>query len=475
MRFSSVLIFLLVHAVSYGQFGSGYVPLKYYSKNAGDTKSAELIKALRAQTTRELENIESKKKFAIEKVYKSRLNLLLRLFETKGLIHDDSLEQFVQKVFDRIVDSNAIQPPPGKILIIRETSVNAMCYGEGTILVTLGLLSKVVNEGQLAFALAHEIAHYDLEHVKKNILKSVDREFDAKVKSNIDALIFGEIPEEKLEELKDWMYSIGEFNRTKELQADSLGFLYYKKAGYPEQEVLSLLKLLESAQAPKYKWGDKFFDPLDFTRCPFQKNWLKSRLSIYSRQKYTSFVVPLDSLKSHPEFRLRKTALSIKDDSLKVGYDQHVLLHGTVADFELVESAFNTRDYDRCLYYALQLKPLFPKNIYLNTTIGKILLIICEGKIKGLPIETFVNTYIENYSPELKLVNSFLFNISGPELAELTFNFLNHQDNFNLDNEESYFMLWKICDLTERDAVKEKVTESYVNKFPKGKLIKQMK
>jgi hypothetical protein len=475
MRTGSTLILLLVHVVGYCQFGSGYIPVKYYSKNPADRESVELIKAIREQTTSELKNIDSKKKYAVEKIYKSRLALLVGLIERKGLIQDDSLEQFVQQVFDRIVDNNNIEPRPGKVLIIRETSVNAMCYGEGTTLVTLGLLSKIVNEGQLAFALAHEIAHYDLEHVKSNILKSVNAENDAKAKSTFNDLAIGEITEEKLAELKDWIYSLGEFNRAKELQADSLGFLYYTNAGYPKKEVGSLLKVLESANNPKYKWGDKFFDPLDFTRYPFQKSWLKSRLSIYSRQTFTSFVVPLDSLKSHPEFRIRKAALSIKDDSLAIGYEQHVLLHGTVADFELVESSFNTYNYDRCLYYALQLKPLFPKNVYLNTIIGKILSIIAEGKMKGLPIDSYVSNYIENYSPELKLVNSFLFNISGQELAEVSFNFLNHQDNFNRDNEESYFLLWKMCDLTERDTVKEKVKESYAIKFPKGKLLNQMK
>lgn len=476
MRLIILFGFLGFHAFSFAQFDQNYTPLPAYTKSSMDKASNDLIADLKKQTVYELKHIKTKKPQALERIYKSRLNMLLRLVEQQKIIRDDSLEHFVASIMNNIVSSNHIDHKPGKVLIVRETAVNALCYGEGTILITLGLLSKIVNEGQLAFTLAHELAHFEMDHVKNNILVSLEEEVNPLLKSEIENLNKGEITEEGLDRIKTWMYSIGQFSRNNELKADSLGLKYFKEAGYPEYEAISLLALLDSAQVPKYKLGNSLFQPLNFTRYPFQSSWLKPRLSIYAKRRFNNFIVPIDSLRSHPEYKLRKSALNnYHYDLSQYPVELDISYFTSVADFELIEAAYQAKEFDRCLHFALQLKSVYPKNSYINTIIGRILTTICETKMEGLALSTYVNPFTENYPPELRTVNNFLYNLMAQEIGEIAFNFLNQQDNFDNNNEESYFLLWKICKLTQRTSVKEKVKESYLVKFPKGIFAKQMK
>ena len=88
------------------------------------------------------------------------------------------------------------------------------------------------------------------------------------------------------------------------------------------------------------------------------------------------------------------------------------------------------QEYDLSLYYALQLYNRYPENAYLVSRIGKILTDLYE--VKNLPkFEDYVAKYTPNYCDELKLINSFLYNLTQQELGEIAFHFLNN--DFNID------------------------------------------
>lgn len=53
-----------------------------------------------------------------------------------------------------------------RIGVSKDTDVNAAYAGDGTFLVTTGLLAKA-NDEQLRAIMAHEIAHADLGHMAK--------------------------------------------------------------------------------------------------------------------------------------------------------------------------------------------------------------------------------------------------------------------------------------------------------------------
>ena len=55
-------------------------------------------------------------------------------------------------------------------------------------------------------------------------------------------------------------YDFSRFRRENEVEADSLGYLYYKKGGYPGWGALMALALMDSATYPKYPQGYLLLD-----------------------------------------------------------------------------------------------------------------------------------------------------------------------------------------------------------------------
>src|SRR5699024_7442607 len=52
-----------------------------------------------------------------------------------------------------------------RVLLSRDTSPNAYSLGEGTFVFNISLLSRLENEEQLYFIMAHELSHYVLNHL----------------------------------------------------------------------------------------------------------------------------------------------------------------------------------------------------------------------------------------------------------------------------------------------------------------------
>ncbi len=70
--------------------------------------------------------------------------------------------------------------------------------------------------------------------------------------------------------------------------------------------------------------------------------------------------------------------------------------------------------------------------------------------------EYFVSKYTRGYGERLLQVNSMLYNITQEETAEIGYHFINNQSNFNPADERHYYLLWQLCNLTNRNTVREK-------------------
>jgi len=262
----AILLFLLSGASAQAQVDK-FVPLKTYSK-----KSTELIADLKLQTKNSLAQINTSREKIVTRIYRGRLTMLQELVEHGLFIQNDTIEQFVQRVVDTLMAHNSLEHKPAKILISREASVNAVCFGEGTFMVTIGLLSKIQNVDHLAFTLAHEIAHYELDHVKKQVIDFAERKIPEDVKEQLERINTGDVTEEGMEQVRNYLLSIGQFNRHKEISADSLGFIYYTRAGFRQQEALEMLNILDSASAPKYASSKVFLTHSIFRAILFRNN-----------------------------------------------------------------------------------------------------------------------------------------------------------------------------------------------------------
>ena len=115
-----------------------------------------------------------------------------------GLVFNDPyLENYIYGLISKIAPQTLIDCRPGNvnILILDNPSMNAGIYPNGTMFITTGLISALHTEDELVAVLAHEIAHFVLDHSVRNVNAAVSRkkraEFWAAVATGLTAVAEG--------------------------------------------------------------------------------------------------------------------------------------------------------------------------------------------------------------------------------------------------------------------------------------------
>lgn len=457
--------------IGYAQFENTYTPRKTFDKNSKD-----LIANIHWQFKREMEETPIDERKIIESYFELKTKYLIHLVKSGYVIDDEPLQSMVESIFDQLVLANKIEKKPRVVLIIKSPIVNATCYGDGIFAISVGLLSRMENNSQLAFVLAHELAHYQRDHVKEKILQLEKSDYQSKVKSSYKRIWESdEISPDQIEEIQKLVYETKNYSREKEYEADAIGFEYLTTSGFAEQQGLRALDKLDSANYSKHTIGLRVFLPLDNKNFLLQPEWMRNRLSIYSKPPAGSLILSNDSLKSHPDIRLRKERLAKSIVGTKqVPHNPNFEYQIDLCDFEVVESMYWLRQADRALFEALELLSLYPENAYLISTISKILIRVYELKA-SLSYSIYIPTYTYEYDETLLLVNNFLQNTTAKQIGEIAYHFLNNQSNFTPDFEEQYYLLWKICSLTARKSQKNEIRSEYKHRFPNGSYLGLMK
>lgn len=454
------------------QAQTDYTPRKTYDEN-----SRELIGASRDQLKEELSRIQSRKKILVTEFYTERTNYLIRGIKQKAFINDDSLQQLTDVVLQRLVKNNTIHHQPKKILILKSPQVNALCFGEGTFVINVGLLSRIRNEGQLAFTIAHELAHYELDHVRQRVVLEAETRVSKTTSRDLTKVFTEDVTLKDIDSLRTRVYGMSRFNREREREADSLGFVYFRNAGYDQPQAIAMMDILDSAEYTQYP-NAGLLKPFHFTRFPFQDYWLKQRPRVFSKKATSTLFFSNDSINSHPEIVARKAMLAgvitKKEGVQNYLPEEYIKSCAQIAAFESIESAYANKLYDRCLFLALQQFARDPRNTYLVSVITKVLIDLHNAKNDGT-FQHVVPGYTSYYGDELRQVNNFLYNLTREEMGEIAFNFLNSQSNFNPENEEHYVLLWKVCTLTRREEVANKIRQTYLDRFGRGKFVGKFK
>ena len=275
-----------------------------------------------------------------------------------NVLFNDELTNYVNKVAKNILKREKNLYKQLQFYVLKNNSVNAFSTDQGIIFVTTGLLAQLENEAQLAFILAHEVAHFTEHHVRDGYVETKNIK---QGKGKYNRLSY----EEKIGELS--IYS-----KDNEHDADSKGIEIFLKSQYDIETIFSSFEVLLYAYLPfkDSKFDTAFFNT-EYLIIPGEA--FPDSINQISREEDFD-----DHLSSHPNIqkRMDKTFDVIGDRDTK-GTKKYVVSETTfklvrnLARFESINQNLANRQYVEAIYSIFLLQKEFPNNEFLEFSLSK--------------------------------------------------------------------------------------------------------
>lgn len=420
---------------SYAVVGQVYVPV--------DTLNPQRKTVLRyfAESTKELEKEFKSYKVSDRKIIKSFVQSRKGMFEelTKDsyLLYDTELESYINSLLHRVARENGVDSKNLRIFLSRDTAPNAYSLGDGNFVFNISLLNRLDTEDELLFIIAHELAHYSLDHLKEQMMArmhlSSSKEYQEKQKE-LKRTKYNKFTK-SLEQYRELLYENRSVGRKRELQADSMAFLYVRNIIADQSQTVSALQKLDSLSPAEIYKVDQEILKEHFTSpsMPFQEEWNTgydfSKYK-YKRGKIDVFGIHKDSVSSHPEKEERLRALANKissssNPSLST-VDEFQGLKEKIA-MEDVYAHYCLEQYGRGIYLILQLQNLDSYSDTKNLFYSKMLALFYQELSEARKTFTF-KRYVDEvditfYSQEYNLFLTILDNLRSSELHEMSLKF----------------------------------------------------
>lgn len=206
-----------------------------------------------------------------------------QVYDSVGQGGTEADRKRIRRLGYQIVDQTPLRDLHWTFDVIATPIPNALCTGEGWVLVTEGLLNLNLTDDEMAGVLGHEVAHGVRRHtqlfeeryneVKRLLVELRELERDAaKAEADNDAHRLKTI-RSRLNELsprmmflKDWIENQQAYNHSEEEEADILGMQFAAAAGFdPFGEGRALIKLRAASIemfGQAYKEGSRTHPPL---------------------------------------------------------------------------------------------------------------------------------------------------------------------------------------------------------------------
>jgi hypothetical protein len=284
-------------------------------------------------------------------VFYLKANYLIDKIRYSGdVILGDTVSRYINKVADKLLANDPKTRAKVNFVLLREPYANAFSTDNGDIFVNIGLISRLQNEAQLAFILAHEIIHFKKRHVLSGYLHDLGY-------GNNDSL-------EGLG-IEDEIQSRHCYSIALENEADREGYELFVAAGYDPQGARGAFQLLMQAD---YPFSDSAFKP-GF----FETGYLKFPQTLIP-QRTGAIEIPEDKeTDTHPATHARldwidaKIAASPdqKGDLYKLDEESFKFIR-TIAQFEELALWADAHYFDIAMYEAYSLLQEYPQNYYLE-------------------------------------------------------------------------------------------------------------
>ncbi len=161
-----------------------------------------------------------------------------------GLYEDRELEAYVERVSRKLVPHTHRNQLPYHFAVLDTSVENAFAAPGGYIYVTRGLLAMMNSEAELATVIGHELGHVNARHSVRQLSNQL---------LLTGGLILGSILSEDVAKVAPYLM-IGlqvlfmKFSRDDEYQADSLGVLYSRSAGYAPGEMIPFFRSIQKLE-----------------------------------------------------------------------------------------------------------------------------------------------------------------------------------------------------------------------------------
>jgi Zn-dependent protease with chaperone function len=428
LGFSIVMLFSQANLI-FAQTTSFYTFLKDDSAvtNLQIRKTKQFVKETIASFNKD------KNKKTYEDFYNRVLENATNIFTSKEIISSEKEKQYLQQIANTIIAANPVLASSNfNFYISRSNISNAYTLPDGTIVFNAGLFIQLKTEAEVAFILAHEMAHAYFKHSQKSIAKYIEfangKELQDKLKK-ISKEKYGQ--NKMLDELTDgFVLNSRRHDRTEEIEADAFGFELLKNTYYNINASISVLEKLKTIS-----FNDNFSEVdvksiFTFKDFPFKDEWIAEESRIFAELKADTLTKEeKEKYATHPNCDKRIAALNEIKKKTSAGGTKNFI--GSEEDFRLlqqklriecIEYAFTDERLSEYLFYNLILlqseehKPMAKYNIVktLNTIYEK-------QKIHKLYfcIDNESTTQLKSYNMLLKVIAK----VSLEELAGIAFNF----------------------------------------------------
>lgn len=473
-RIISLLVLLLAFSTGYTQLPAVLTPTPVL-----DTIPPEFYTSLKLKLERDNQNIaepQSNVKTFIKTLHTQRFDYIVKTFNEDRLMGESALNQYLDIIFKNIIQSNPQIPQDASLFVYRSNSPNATSFGEGTIIVSLSLLSRLENDAQVAFVLSHELAHYYRDHTKNAINRFARLNFDKELSKEVKSIRnsqYGRYTRMK-ELMKGLELSINKHSRTHEFEADSVGLTLFLNSRYADAIApVRTMEILDSIDRPVFRDQLDLKKYFDFKEYSFKEIW-----GVYKKSD-TWYFKPdnSDTAQTHPSCKRRGLALERQLQNFSNKETKPTSEFESIrlqARIDLIESSYHFKQYGKALFDAMVMTEEFSESAYLHGMIGKCLyqLYIHQknhelGKVLELPDPRFP----ENYDRLL----TFLHILRLTDLEKIAYYYVTTKKIEYFSNEDFLYAVWLCSRLPVSKLSSLSVEEEYMTRFPNGKYRAEMK
>ncbi len=287
-----------------------------------------------------------------------------QLFESGDVYLPNPLSDYLGQIIKRLREGASGAAPEIKVYLTRYGSPNAFCLADGSVFVNIGLFNVLDTESELAFILAHELAHYDLQHNVRDFVKlNAIQKFETKSAGSLY---------DKFRQLR--------LSRESEQEADSYALSMMNAGGFDPDAAtgaLNKMRFNSNEQILDYAalLSNEFYKLDTVLLSDMQLEKIRRALTYSIQDKPDSQVD--DLYETHPDLDKRIGSIRELQRNLPAAQIRQPLSkfedHQLISVFELCHNSLREQDPVNAIIYGARLLKQFPENEFLISSLARAL------------------------------------------------------------------------------------------------------